>query len=42
MEAEWTRRVVLNGKPACVFPQATVVWRHNRTQSEEVELPWIS
>lgn len=42
MEAEWTRRVVLNGKPACVFPQATVVWRRNRTQSEEVELPWVS
>ena len=28
--------------PACVFPQAAIVWRHNRTQSEEVELPWVS
>ena len=37
MEADWTRRIVLNGKPACVFPQAAIVWRHNRTQSEEVE-----
>ena len=36
-----TRRIVLNGKPACVFPQAAVVWRHNRTQSDEVELPWV-